>query len=68
MSEKPPPDDDLPRCPYCGRMLETVHVHGHAQCSHCGMIFDPCCAGDPAAQPPLVEPTAGDDDVPPGER
>ena len=32
-------------CPVCGIEVELVHVHGHAQCPHCGTNVEPCCAG-----------------------
>lgn len=32
------------RCPACGwAPLTRVHVHGHSQCSRCGVNIEPCC-------------------------
>jgi hypothetical protein len=33
------------RCPYCGKILQVVWVHGHGQCKDCGINISPCCQG-----------------------
>ena len=33
-------------CPYCGRKYQTINVHGHEQCVHCGTNLEPCCEGE----------------------
>ncbi len=35
------------RCPWCGRPLRLVSVHGHEQCAWCGAPVLPCCEGTP---------------------
>ncbi|MCA9286147.1 MAG: hypothetical protein KDA22_13060 [Phycisphaerales bacterium] len=35
-----------PPCPYCGRPLTIIEVHGHGQCAACGANIDPCCSGE----------------------
>lgn len=32
-------------CPWCGVRRTPIHVHGHAQCSNCGINIEPCCDG-----------------------
>lgn len=32
-------------CPACGSPLQLVWVHGHGQCSQCGVVVEPCCGG-----------------------
>ena len=32
-------------CPYCGQSIQTVFVHGHAQCICCNSNIEPCCEG-----------------------
>jgi hypothetical protein len=32
-------------CPYCGALSAVVFVHGHGQCSQCGVNTEPCCGG-----------------------
>ncbi|MCS6848866.1 MAG: hypothetical protein RMN52_14265 [Anaerolineae bacterium] len=34
-----------PVCPMCGRPYYPIAVHGHVQCSVCGVNIEPCCAG-----------------------
>jgi len=36
---------DAARCGFCGWPFEGIDVHGHVQCSRCGINADPCCAG-----------------------
>jgi len=45
------------RCPYCGHPYVPVEVHGHVQCSVCGVNVEPCCEGAPLCS----EHTAGVD-------
>jgi hypothetical protein len=33
-------------CQFCGSPSSLVHVHGHYQCSACGINALPCCDGD----------------------
>jgi hypothetical protein len=33
-------------CQFCGTPSSLVHVHGHYQCSACGINALPCCDGD----------------------
>jgi uncharacterized protein (DUF983 family) len=33
-------------CPNCGSTLFVIWVHGHGQCTVCGMNILPCCEGD----------------------
>jgi hypothetical protein len=33
-------------CQFCGTPSTLVHVHGHYQCSVCGINALPCCDGD----------------------
>lgn len=42
------PGQPTPRCPWCGTQAPLVHVHGHAQCGHCGANVEPCCGGGDA--------------------
>ncbi len=35
----------LQLCPACGHSTDPVHVHGHYQCSVCGINIMPCCDG-----------------------
>lgn len=37
------------RCLYCGMEAELVWVHGHGQCSHCGINTEECCRGESCA-------------------
>ncbi len=37
------------RCIYCGHEAELVWVHGHGQCSHCGINTQECCQGEQCA-------------------
>lgn len=37
------------RCLYCGQVAELVWVHGHGQCSHCGINTEECCRGESCA-------------------
>jgi hypothetical protein len=36
----------LPRCVYCGHPAKIVWVHGHGQCSNCGINTEECCRGE----------------------
>lgn len=44
-------DAPQPRCPACGLPSETLWVHGHGQCEHCGTNIAPCCDGAPSPEP-----------------
>ncbi len=54
------------RCPWCGRPLRLVFVHGHEQCASCGAPVVPCCEGTPLGpgevcplpEPPAAKPAA----------
>ncbi len=34
------------RCPYCQQISNIIFVHGHGQCSKCGVNIDECCNGE----------------------
>lgn len=34
------------RCVYCGAEAPVVWVHGHGQCSNCGINIEECCRGE----------------------
>jgi hypothetical protein len=34
------------RCLYCGQIASLIWVHGHGQCSACGMNVAECCQGE----------------------
>ena len=47
---KAPPNKDKDSngttlCPWCHRECVVVYVHGHGQCSLCGVNIEPCCQG-----------------------
>jgi hypothetical protein len=50
-----------PVCPWCGLAAPLIWVHGHAQCSRCGVNAEPCCQG--AETCPATLETERDDDV-----
>ena len=33
-------------CPWCHIQTIIVWVHGHGQCSNCGINIDECCRGE----------------------
>lgn len=37
------------RCVYCGAPAAIVWVHGHGQCSSCGINIEECCSGEQCA-------------------
>jgi hypothetical protein len=37
------------RCLYCGHEAELIWVHGHGQCSNCGINTEECCRGEHCA-------------------
>jgi hypothetical protein len=43
-------------CPWCQRATHPIWVHGHAQCEHCRINIEPCCAGDETCPAPPVDP------------
>lgn len=38
-------------CNWCGIPSKIVWVHGHGQCSNCGINIEECCKGE-VCQPP----------------
>ncbi len=34
------------QCQWCGQIVCIVWVHGHGQCSNCGINIDECCNGE----------------------
>jgi hypothetical protein len=34
------------RCQFCGQIADLVWVHGHGQCSACGINAEECCRGE----------------------
>ena len=34
------------RCPFCQQISHLIIVHGHGQCSKCGINIDECCNGE----------------------
>lgn len=56
----------IERCNYCGKILDTINVHGHEQCSNCKTNIGPCCSGECSIEDHLltelpVENTAEDE-------
>jgi len=43
------PQPILGRCLYCGHPAELIWVHGHGQCSNCGINTEECCRGESCA-------------------
>lgn len=43
------PAQQVRRCLYCGQHAELVWVHGHGQCSACGINTQECCQGENCA-------------------
>jgi hypothetical protein len=33
-------------CPWCNRVADIIWVHGHGQCSSCGLNINECCSGE----------------------
>lgn len=33
-------------CNWCGQTTQIIYVHGHGQCSVCGINIDECCRGE----------------------
>lgn len=33
-------------CNWCGQQSQIIYVHGHGQCSNCGINVDECCRGE----------------------
>jgi len=33
-------------CPWCNQLTEIIWVHGHGQCTLCGINIDECCRGE----------------------
>ncbi len=42
--------EGLSRCNYCGQITDTVRVHGHEQCTQCGINVEPCCDNEKARE------------------
>jgi hypothetical protein len=38
--------EELQICPVCQQHSLPVYVHGHYQCSICGINISPCCDGE----------------------
>lgn len=38
-------------CLWCGVPSNIIWVHGHGQCSNCGVNSDECCKGEICNQP-----------------
>jgi hypothetical protein len=36
----------IERCNHCGKLVDTIEVHGHTQCSNCKTNTNPCCSGE----------------------
>jgi len=49
----------------CGN-VGTIQVHGHVQCSRCGVLQEGCCEGSGTSCPPTPSTTEVKDD--PDER
>ncbi|MBN2731912.1 MAG: hypothetical protein JXR26_05720 [Balneolaceae bacterium] len=43
------------RCAYCGTEAPIVWVHGHGQCSRCGINVEECCRGEQCEVSSLAE-------------
>ena len=41
-----PSNSESRRCAYCGTNAPIVWVHGHGQCSRCGINVEECCRGE----------------------
>ena len=41
-----PSNSESRRCAYCGTKAPIVWVHGHGQCSRCGINVEECCRGE----------------------
>lgn len=39
------------RCVYCGTRADIIWVHGHGQCSNCGINIEECCRGEQCMAP-----------------
>lgn len=39
-------DDKIIICLWCGQSAQIIWVHGHGQCSSCGINIDECCRGE----------------------
>jgi endonuclease III len=37
---------NMVRCPFCSQISHIIIVHGHGQCSLCGVNIDECCNGE----------------------
>ena len=53
------------QCMICGN-VGTIQVHGHVQCSRCGVLQEGCCEGSGTSCPPTPSTTKVKDD--PNER
>lgn len=45
-------------CRICGDVTDLVEVHGHSQCSRCGVLAEECCQGAaaPCSTPIIIAP------------
>jgi uncharacterized protein (UPF0212 family) len=52
-------------CPVCGHPTDPVHVHGHYQCTVCGINISPCCDGAQCEEENTAGTKAGDTKINP---
>ena len=45
MNEQNPHCNEKPKCPNCQMPSQIIWIHGHGQCSVCGVNVEPCCSG-----------------------
>jgi len=50
-------------CNWCNSHSDIIWVHGHGQCSVCGINIDECCKGE-EAHPPTHSQSEGKKDKP----
>ncbi len=47
--------DNYQFCNWCCQPTIVIWVHGHGQCSMCGINIDECCSGEMCNLPAAVE-------------
>ena len=55
----------IPVCNWCNNPSNIIWVHGHGQCSKCGIIIDECCRGEeaqPLSASPLLRRSFNEDE------